>query len=77
MDLDDEELEATRKLHNKKEKIILFKNIKEILELCDEELIKNNKETFATLDYEDLLELQEMYNQIEKFYEGELYKQSN
>ena len=51
----------------------VFKNIKEILELCDEELIKNNKETYATLDYEDLLELKEMYEKIEKFYAGELY----
>ena len=39
-----------------------FKNIKEILELADDELIKNNKETFATLDYEDLVELKELYN---------------
>lgn len=51
----------------------VFKNIKEILELCNEELIKNNKETYATLDYEDLLELKEMYDQLEKFYAGELY----
>lgn len=51
----------------------VFKNIKEILELCNEELIKNNKETYATLDYEDLLELKEMYNKLEKFYAGELY----
>ena len=51
----------------------VFKNIKEILELCNEELIKNNKETYATLDYEDLLELKEMYDKLEKFYAGELY----
>lgn len=51
----------------------VFKNIKEILELCNEELIKNNKETYAILDYEDLLELKEMYEKLEKFYAGELY----
>lgn len=50
-----------------------IKDIVEILELCNDELIKNNKETYATLDYEDLLELKEMYNELEKFYAGELY----
>lgn len=29
---------------------------------ADDELIKNNKETFTTLDYEDLVELKELYN---------------
>jgi hypothetical protein len=51
----------------------LYKNIKEIVELADEELIKNNKETYATLDYEDLVELKDMYNHIIEFYNGETY----
>ena len=51
----------------------LYKNIKEIVELADTELIKNNKETYATLDYEDLVELKDMYNHIIEFYNGETY----
>ena len=48
-----------------------FKNLKEIIELCNEEL-DNNEDVSATLDLEDLKELRELlkayYNISEKTY---------
>ena len=39
-----------------------FKNLKEIIELCNEELDKNDINVNATLDLEDLKELQNLIN---------------
>jgi hypothetical protein len=39
-----------------------YKNIKEIVELCKDEIENGEFEISATLDYEDLKELVELYN---------------
>ena len=43
-----------------------FKNLKEIIELCEEELDKNDENVHATLDFEDLKELQNLINKYEE-----------
>lgn len=43
-----------------------FKNLKEIIELCQEELGKNDENVNATLDLEDLKELQNLISKYEE-----------
>ena len=43
-----------------------FKNLKEIIELCKEELDKNDENVNATLDFEDLKELQNLINKYKE-----------
>lgn len=45
-----------------------YKNLKEIIELLEEELDENNENVSATLDLEDLLELREVLKDIENEY---------
>ena len=54
-----------------------FKNLKEIIELCEEELDKNDENVHATLDLEDLKELQNQINKCKELKnENELAKKS-
>ena len=43
-----------------------FKNLKEIIELCKEEIDKNDENVNATLDFEDLKELQNLINKYKE-----------
>jgi hypothetical protein len=50
-----------------------FKNLKEIIELCKDELENNDENVNATLDFEDLKELQNLINknkELEKERDG-------
>lgn len=50
-----------------------FKNLEEIIELCKEELENNDENVHATLDLEDLKELQKLinkYKELEKERDG-------
>ena len=51
-----------------------YRNIKEIIELLEDELDDNNENVSATLDLEDLLELRELLKEVNKITDEEWEK---